>query len=274
MVSGPGAMIQDIAPPFFECRGIVKTYGALRAVDNLTFAISDNEILGIGGPNGAGKTTLFDLISGTALPDQGSIRIRGRELVGEPPHRICHLGLARTFQLNAAFESLSVKENVACASYFGGRHIFLPGTRVDRASRERAETAIEMMGLQDFASTRAMNLPVLQRKLLMIASAMATSPRLLLLDEPVGGLTPHEIDSIIGVIDRLRQCGLAIILIEHVMRFMIALADRVMIMHHGQKIFDGSAVDMARDSTVIGVYLGHTAAAQLVAAESTSCTNG
>jgi branched-chain amino acid transport system ATP-binding protein len=260
--------------PFFECHGVTKSYGALRAVDDLTFAVSKNEILGIGGPNGAGKTTLFDLISGVTRPDRGSIRIEGRELVGGSPDRICHLGLARTFQLNAAFESLSVRDNVRCASYFGGRRIVLPGTRVDRVSRERAEAAIDLLGLGDFAVISAGKLPVLQRKLLMIASAIATSPRLLLLDEPVGGLTPHEIDGIVGVVERLRQRGLAIILIEHVMRFMTALADRVIIMHHGQKIFDGSAAAMARDSTVVGVYLGPTAAAHLVATQSLSRADG
>jgi branched-chain amino acid transport system ATP-binding protein len=246
----------------FECRAVSKSYGALRAVADLSFSVARGEVLGIGGPNGAGKTTLFDLISGVTRPDSGSILLNGIELVGLPPDRICHLGVARTFQFNAVFDSLTVFDNVVAASYFGGRRIAVPGLWVDRASKRRAEAAIAQVGLTTFTATPAKQLPVLQRKLLMIASAIATGPQLLLLDEPVGGLSPAEIDGIIGIIDQLRS-GLAIVLIEHVMRFMTALADRIVIMHHGQKIFDGLASSMARDSAVIDVYLGTMTATEV-----------
>jgi ABC-type branched-subunit amino acid transport system ATPase component len=251
------------AAPLFECRSVSKSYGALRAVVDLSLSVADGEILGIGGPNGAGKTTLFDLISGVTRPDKGSIVLNNFELIGCSPDRICHLGVARTFQFNAAFDSLTVLDNVLAASYFGGRRIAIPGLWIDRESKHRAEAAIDQVGLTSFIAVAVNQLPVLQRKLLMIATALATRPRLLLLDEPVGGLTVSEIDGIASIVGGLRRSGLAIVLIEHVMRFMAAVGDRIVIMHHGQKIFDGSASEMIDDATVVDVYLGTTTAAEL-----------
>lgn len=236
----------------------------MAAVDDLSFDVRPGEILGIGGPNGAGKTTLFDVISGLTPANAGRIAFGGRDITRRSADRICHHGVARTFQLNAAYDTLTVRENVVCASYYGHRNVLFPKLRFDRAAKQRASEAIELVGLQDYSDTAARDLPVLQRKLLMMASAIASKPKLLLLDEPVGGLNLHEIDDVMELIRVLRkEQALTIVLIEHVMRFLVALADRVMIMHHGQKIYEGSASGLAGDKTVVEVYLGEGVAHRL-----------
>ena len=243
--------------PLLSCKSVTKLYGAMAAVDKLSFEVRQGEVLGIGGPNGAGKTTLFDLISGLSPANEGRIMFEGHDLLRHAPHQICHLGISRTFQLNAAFDTMTVRENVLCASYYGHRNVFFPKFHFDRAARARAEEAIAYVGLGDAASQVARQLPVLQRKQVMIACALVSQPKLLLMDEPVGGLNPHEIDEMLDLLRRVRrERGLSIILIEHVMRFLVALSDRIMIMHHGQKIYEGSAKGLAEDRTVVEVYLG------------------
>ena len=250
--------------PLLSCQGVSKYYGALAAVDNLSFDIWPGEVLGIGGPNGAGKTTLFDVISGLAPADAGQSRFEGHDIQGRSAERICHLGIARTFQLNAVFDTLTVRENVLCGSYYGYRNVLFPSVRFDRETQHRADEALELVGLADSSDAIARNLPVLQLKLLMIACALASEPKLLLLDEPVGGLNPQEIGQMLALLGALQQeQGLAIILIEHVMRFLVALSDRVMIMHHGQKIYEGSAQGLAKDKTVVEVYLGEGVSREL-----------
>lgn len=247
-----------------SCQGVSKYYGAMAAVDNLSVDVRPGEVLGIGGPNGAGKTTLFDLISGLSPADAGRIMFEGHDLLRHSANQICHLGLSRTFQLNAAFDTMTVHENVLCASYFGFRNIFFPNFRFDRECRRRTEEAIGYVGLGDHAKVVARDLPVLQRKLVMMACALVSQPKLLLMDEPVGGLNPHEIDEMLALVRRLcAERKLTVILIEHVMRFLVALSDRVMIMHHGQKIYEGSAKGLAEDHTVVEVYLGEGMAAHL-----------
>jgi branched-chain amino acid transport system ATP-binding protein len=221
-------------------------------------------VLGIGGPNGAGKTTLFDVISGLIPADSGAIFLDGEPILGLPDYRICHAGLSRTFQLNAAFETLSVRENVLCASYYGPRNVTFPKLRFDRGTHRRADEVLDFVGLNEVQGEIAQTLPILHRKLLMIASALATEPKLLLLDEPVGGLNPEEIETVMGLVRRLkRDHAMTIVLIEHVMRFLVALSDRVMIMHHGQKIYEGSPAGLTRDNTVVEVYLGERTARRL-----------
>lgn len=251
--------------PLLSCRQVTKRFGALAAVDRLSFDVAEGEVLGIGGPNGAGKTTLFETISGLSPANEGEIRFAGRRIERLSPERICHAGIARTFQLNAAFDSLTVWENVLAASTFGREAGFFPGFRHARAASEQAEEALAFVGLTDGRERIAENLPVLDRKLLMIAGALATKPRLLLMDEPVGGLTPTEIDRVVAVVERIRRAGITVVLIEHVMRFLVQLSDRVMILHHGEKIYEGSSAGLVRDATVVDVYLGAGASERLAA---------
>ncbi len=248
--------------PLLACRGVDKYFGALAAVKGLSFDVRPGEVLGIGGPNGAGKTTLFDVVSGLIPADAGDVLFEGSNLRGLTPERICQHGLARTFQLNAGFDTLTVLENVLVgAQYgFGRRGVSL---RFDRRTLDRADEALDRVGLTAKADLEVKNLAVLDRKLLMIASALATAPKLLLLDEPVGGLNPDEIDQMVAIVERLAGEGVSLVIIEHVMRFLVQLSTRVLIMHHGEKIYEGSTQGLVRDETVIEVYLGEGASVRL-----------
>src|SRR5947208_6064312 len=170
------------APPLLSCRNVGKFFGALAAVDDLSFDVGIGEVLGIGGPNGAGKTTLFELISGLNPASRGHILLSGRDITRLTPEQICHAGVARTFQLNAGFDSLTARENVLVGAYFGQSNRAVPTMRVGRAAHQAADTALQMLGVADRADKVTGKLPVLDRKLLMMASAMATKPKLLLMD--------------------------------------------------------------------------------------------
>ena len=252
-------------PPLLCCEGVSKHYGAMAAVNDLSLEVREGEVLGIGGPNGAGKTTLFDVISGLAPADSGEIRFAGGDIRGRSADRIRHLGISRTFQLNAVFDTLTVRENVLCGSYYGHQNVLIPSLRFDRETQRRADEALELVELADSAGIVARHLPVIQLKLLMAACALASEPKLLLLDEPVGGLNPDEINQMLALLARVRrERSLTIILIEHVMRFLVALSDRVMIMHQGQKIYEGPAQGLAKDRTVVEVYLGEEVSRRLL----------
>ncbi len=244
------------------CEGVTKRFGALAAVDGFSMTVRRGEILGIGGPNGAGKTTLFDVITGVTRATEGRVTLGGVEITGLSPDRICQRGLARTFQLNAAFDSLSLRDNVEVAAYYG-RHRRLPGFGMDRDSRARAAAALEVVGLTEGLDRPARDVPVLDRKLLMIAGALATDPDLVLLDEPVGGLGPHEIDRVVEVVRRVAAGGVTVVLIEHVMRFLLALSERVIIMHQGRTLYDGTPRGVAEDAGVVETYLGQGATRRL-----------
>ncbi|SFH63623.1 ABC transporter ATP-binding protein [Albimonas pacifica] len=245
------------------CHEVSRHYGSLKAVDGASLDVSSGEVLGIGGPNGAGKTTFFDVITGVTPPTSGRIEFDGRDITEAGADEICHAGIARTFQLNAAFEHLTVLENVQVAAQFGRHARRFPGFRLSRASRQAAERALDFAGLSSKAHMTAGALPVLDRKLLMIAGAMATEPRMVFLDEPVGGLNAEEIDLIQGLVRRMQGQGVTIVLIEHVMRFLLTLSTRVLIMHHGQIIFEGPPDRVAEDATVVETYLGQGAAGRL-----------
>jgi branched-chain amino acid transport system ATP-binding protein len=246
-----------------SCRSVSKYFGAMAAVRDLSFDLLRGEILGIGGPNGAGKTTLFDVISGLQPADDGKIVFDGEDVSMASPAELCHRGLARVFQSIAAFDSMTVRENVIVGAAYGHVRWLMPPLRFGRAMLERADAALEQVGLHSRAASPISTLSVLERKLAMIASALATQPNLLLLDEPVGGLNPHEIDRIVELVRTLSRNGMTIILIEHVMRFMVQLCSRVVIMQQGQKIYEGSPQGMLRDSTVVSVYLGDQTAKRL-----------
>nr|WP_193175237.1 ABC transporter ATP-binding protein [Oricola nitratireducens] len=241
--------------PLLKCRGVTKRFGALAAVDGVDLDVSPGETIGIGGPNGAGKTTLFDVISGLQAPTAGTVELSGHSLAGLSADRILHRGMARSFQLNSGFDGLSVFDNVLAAVAFGRQSTsgFFLSSRKDR---ERAWSTLERLKLQDFANDIVENVPVLVRKKLMIATALVNEPQILLLDEPVGGLTPSETDEFIDLIDGLKTGGLTMIFVEHVMRFLTALADRALIMHQGRIIFDGPPSQIGNDPIVRSVYLG------------------
>lgn len=242
-------------PPLLECRNVAKHYGALAAVNGVDLAITSGEAVGIGGPNGAGKTTFFDLISGLTPVSSGQVLYRGKDITGTAPYRLFHDGMARTFQVTSGFGGLTVLQNMLAAVIYGGGRA-KPGLLIGRADRDRAMASLDAFGLADLAERRVSDIPVLARKKLMVATAVVHEPKILLLDEPVGGLLPKEVDEFIGLMGTLRARGVSIVFIEHVMRFLIAVADRALIMHQGKLIYDGEPRGIARDQQVRSVYLG------------------
>ncbi|MEZ5774066.1 MAG: ABC transporter ATP-binding protein [Hyphomicrobiaceae bacterium] len=250
-------------PALLSVEGVSKHFGALAAVDHLSFEVMPGEVLGIGGPNGAGKTTLFEVISGLNPATSGRVIFDGRDITSLSPEAICHAGIARTFQLNAGFDTLSIADNVRVAAYFGRSDRLWPGLRIDRATESVVDEALATVGLDGRGHLLTGSLPVLDRKLAMLASALATRPKLLLLDEPVGGLNPSEIDRVMAVVGEVARSGVTIILIEHIMRFLVELSTRVLIMHHGERIYQGPPGGLVRDRTVVDVYLGAGASERL-----------
>jgi ABC-type branched-subunit amino acid transport system ATPase component len=242
---------------------VFRHFGSLAAVDGVSMQVREGEVLGIGGPNGAGKTTFFDVITGITAPTGGRIEFDGHDITTSGADQICHLGIARTFQLNAAFDHLTVEENVQVAGQFGRHPRRFPGLRLTRDTRIAVDEALDFVGLGAKRQIKAGDLPVLDRKLLMIAGAMATRPRMIFLDEPVGGLNTDEIDHIQELVRQMQGQGITIVLIEHVMRFLLTLSTRVLIMHHGSLIFEGPPEAVAEDETVVETYLGQGAAGRL-----------
>lgn len=251
------------AEPLLTCRNVTRCFGALVAVNDLSFELQRGEILGIGGPNGAGKTTLFDVISGFVPANEGAVLHRGTDISRMKPHQICHQGLGRTFQLNAAFATLTVYENVLAAAHFGQAKSLLGSLSFQRQAIDTTWEMLEFVGMKERHELVAGSLPVVDRKRVMIAAALATHPDCLLMDEPVGGLNPKEIEDMLGLVRQVRDSGISIILIEHVMRFLVSLSDRVLIMHHGELLFLGAPHEMARDAKVAEVYLGKKAAQRI-----------
>jgi branched-chain amino acid transport system ATP-binding protein len=227
---------------------VTKRFGGLTALRDVSFEVREGDLLGIIGPNGAGKTTLFNVISGYYRPDGGRVLLAGRDVGGEPPHVICRLGLTRTFQIVKPFGNLSVLDNVMIGAL----------TRLPRvaAARDEARRVIETCGLGPYAAARAKALPVGLRKRLEVARALATRPRLLLLDEVMAGLNPTELGGIVELIRRLHAEGLTLIVIEHIMAAMMRLARRIVVLHHGETIAEGRPDEITRDRRVIDAYLG------------------
>jgi branched-chain amino acid transport system ATP-binding protein len=231
-----------------KLEGVTKRFGGLTAVREVSLEVREGDLLGIIGPNGAGKTTLFNMISGFYRPDEGRILYEGRDVTGLPPHAICRLGLTRTFQIVKPFGNLSVRDNVMIGALTRLRHV--------REARREAERVIEICGLSSHTEARAKGLPIGLRKRLEVARALATKPRLLLLDEVMAGLNPTELAGIIELIRRLHADGLSLIIIEHIMAAMMRLAQRIAVLHHGEKIAEGTPAEITRDRRVIDAYLG------------------
>ncbi len=246
-----------------SCRDISKYFGAMAAVDSLSFDVNEGEIFGISGPNGAGKTTLFEVISGLNPADKGVIIFDGEDLTRHRPQKICQLGLSRVFQSNAAFDSLTVSENIAVGAVYGVSSGPAVPLYFSQQTRDTVAQVMAQVGLEGKGDHVAANLSVLDRKRLMFGAALSSSPKLLLLDEPVGGLNPREMDHMAELVSTIAKSGTTVVLIEHVMRFMVQLADRVMIMHHGEEIFVGLPEALPKNTKVAEVYLGQDAAEQI-----------
>jgi len=236
----------------FEVRDLTKRFRGLTALSSISFELREGEILGLIGPNGAGKTTLVSLISGTLVPSGGEIHFQGRRIDKLPPHRRAHLGIGRTFQVMKPFPALSVLDNVAIGALFGAAG----GERNRARARERAREWLEFTGLGRYVDQRADALGGPDRKRLELAKALALHPRLLLLDEVMAGLHPVEVDEVVALIQKIRSQGMTILVIEHVMRAIRNLSDRLLVLHHGQQIAEGSPRQVLEDPRVVEAYLG------------------
>lgn len=235
--------------PLLEVKGVTKRFGGLTALKGVSFNVKEGSIIGIIGPNGAGKTTLFNVITGFLKPEEGEVLYGGQPITGMPPHVIAEMGVARTFQIVKPFPELTVQEAVRVGAYL-------------RAGEEAevddiVDEVLEFVGIEGLRDRYGKELNLIQLKLTEIARALATQPRLLLVDEAVAGLTPGEIDNIIEMVRKINEeRRITVCLIEHIMRFIMRVSERIIVLHHGEKIFEGRPEDAYEDEAVIRAYLG------------------
>jgi branched-chain amino acid transport system ATP-binding protein len=227
---------------------LTKKFGGLMAVADLSFKLKDGEILGLIGPNGAGKTTVFNCLTGFLAPEEGEVLFENTLINGLQPYRICQLGIARTFQIVKPFLTISVLDNVMVGSLARGRS--------SRYAKKSAMEIIDFVGLSEMARKEAQGLPLPLRKRLELARALATEPKVLLLDEVMAGLNPTEVDELIKLIKEVNHRGVSILLIEHVMQGIMALSQRVIVINYGVKIAEGTPQEVVKDDGVIEAYLG------------------
>jgi len=232
-------------------RDLSKHFGGLRAVQGLSFSVEEGQTIAVIGPNGAGKTTCFNLITGYVRPDAGSIRAFGEELVGLRPYEVCTRGLARTFQVARPFGKMTVLANVMTGALLRHKNL--------RVARKRARDAVEFVGLSAAEDRLACDLNAIDQRRLELARALATEPRLLLLDEVMAGLNAAEVDEAVALVRQLSARGLTIVIVEHVMRAIMAVAQHIVVLDHGQKIAEGGPKEIAADPAVISAYLGSSA---------------
>jgi branched-chain amino acid transport system ATP-binding protein len=237
--------------PILEGQGVAKYFGGLAAVSHVDFHVDQGEIVGLIGPNGAGKTTLFNLISAALPISSGEIRFKGQKLNDLKPHQICKMGIARTFQQTKVFADMPVFQNVLVGASFG------TPTRISAAdAAQQTSQALEFVGLSEMKTTPAKDLTLVNQKRVELARALATKPELLLLDELMAGLNPAEISEAMELVTKIRDNGITIFMVEHVMKAIMGVCDRIMVLHHGEKIAEGTPQEIAANKTVIEIYLG------------------
>jgi branched-chain amino acid transport system ATP-binding protein len=241
--------------PLLAIEGLEKSFGGLRAVSDLSFAVGEGEIVGLIGPNGAGKSTVFNLINGVFAPQRGRVKFRGVDVTGQPPYRVARQGLARTHQIVQPLADLTVLENCTVSACFGREN--LPLAQARAAGREAAI----FVGLEDRLASPAAQLTIAGKKRLELARALAARPFILLLDEVLSGLNPAEIARMVEVIRRIRSQGVAILIIEHLMQAIMGLSDRIIVLNSGQKLAEGTPAEIAGNPAVIEAYLGDPALA-------------
>lgn len=232
-------------------QGITKRFGGLVAVSHLSLSVDKGEILGMIGPNGAGKTTAFNMISGYYKPNEGQVFFDDHNITGLRPDQVCQRGLARTFQVVKPFPQLTVLDNVMIGAY--------NRTNNDREAQQKALEVLGFLGMTDLKDHQAGSLSVAGRKRLEIAKALATDPKMILLDEAMAGLRPTETDRMIELARQISQQNIALLLVEHVMKVIMSLADRIVVIHHGEKIAEGEPQQVVQDKAVIDAYLGEVA---------------
>ncbi len=235
---------------FLEVDDLTVNFGGVRALGHVTFAVERGELLGLIGPNGAGKSTVCQVVSGFLAPSSGRVRLDGAPVTGLRPYAMCRLGVARTFQTVRPFLRFSVLDNVAAAALFSRAHDRMPRCRLD------ASALLERVGLADKAAFRPAALSLGEKKKLELARALATRPRLILLDEVMAGLAAEETDEIMALVGEIHRNGTAVIMVEHVVRVVMSLAERIVVLDHGEKIAEGPPTAVAEDPAVIAAYLG------------------